>query len=70
MTIRNVTVIGAGVLGVQIALQAARHWFDVIAQDVSDEAVARAEGAVAQIAAQMQADLDLPADEMTAARAR
>lgn len=70
MTIRNVTVIGAGVLGVQIALQAARHGFDVIAQDVSDEAVARAEGAVAQIAAQMQADLDLPADEMTAARAR
>ncbi|SFD28160.1 3-hydroxybutyryl-CoA dehydrogenase [Tropicimonas isoalkanivorans] len=59
MAIRTVTVIGAGVLGIQIALQTARHGFDVIAQDISDEALAKAREALDAIAAQMQADLKL-----------
>jgi 3-hydroxyacyl-CoA dehydrogenase len=38
--IQNVTVLGTGVLGSQIAYQAAFHGFTVTAYDVSDEAVA------------------------------
>ena len=54
MAISRVTVIGAGVLGIQIALQTARHGFEVIAQDVSDEALAKAREALDAISAQMQ----------------
>lgn len=40
--IQRVTVLGSGVLGSQIAFQAAFHGFDVTAYDVSDDAVAAA----------------------------
>ncbi|MCD8909590.1 3-hydroxyacyl-CoA dehydrogenase [Staphylococcus gallinarum] len=40
MTIKNVTVIGAGVLGSQVAFQAAFHGYDVTIYDINDEAVA------------------------------
>lgn len=70
MAISRVTVIGAGVLGIQIALQTARHGFEVIAQDVSDEALAKAREALDAISAQMQADLKLGDDDIAGARAR
>ncbi|PTL16574.1 3-hydroxyacyl-CoA dehydrogenase [Staphylococcus gallinarum] len=40
MTIKNVTVIGAGVLGSQVAFQAAFHGYDVTIYDINDKAVA------------------------------
>ncbi|MEM5396573.1 3-hydroxyacyl-CoA dehydrogenase NAD-binding domain-containing protein [Staphylococcus gallinarum] len=40
MTIKNVTVIGAGVLGSQVAFQVAFHGYDVTIYDINDEAVA------------------------------
>lgn len=66
MTLRNVTVIGAGVLGLQIALQAARHGCAVTVQDVSPAQLDRAPATLADIAAQMQADLALPATDLPA----
>ncbi len=43
MTIKNVTVLGTGVLGAQIAFQTAFKGFNVTAYDINDEAVAKAE---------------------------
>lgn len=40
MTIKNVTIIGAGVLGSQIAFQTAFHGFDVTVYDINEQAVA------------------------------
>ena len=42
MSIANVTVLGTGVLGTQIAFQAAYHGFEVVAYDIDDAAIARA----------------------------
>lgn len=42
MTYKNVTVAGSGVLGYQIAFQAAYHGFNVIVYDISDEALEQA----------------------------
>lgn len=39
MDIKNVTVVGAGVLGSQIAFQAAFFGFKVTLYDINDEAV-------------------------------
>ncbi|QPK83233.1 3-hydroxyacyl-CoA dehydrogenase [Corynebacterium qintianiae] len=43
-TIKNVTVLGAGVLGAQIAFQTAYKGFDVVSWDINDEAIAAAKG--------------------------
>ena len=48
--IQNVTVIGTGVLGSQIAYQAAFHGFAVTAYDVSDDALEHARTRIAQLA--------------------
>lgn len=40
--IQKVTVLGTGVLGSQIAFQSAFHGFDVVAYDISDEALVQA----------------------------
>ncbi|MGW0248554.1 3-hydroxyacyl-CoA dehydrogenase [Nocardia goodfellowii] len=42
-TIKKVTVLGTGVLGAQIAFQSAYNGFDVIAYDINDDALAKAE---------------------------
>ncbi len=42
MTYKNVTVAGSGVLGYQIAFQAAYHGFNVIVYDISDEVLEQA----------------------------
>ncbi len=39
MSIKNVTVMGAGVLGSQIAFQAAFHGYDVVIYDINEEAI-------------------------------
>ena len=41
-TISSVTVLGAGVLGAQIAFQAAYAGFDVVSYDINDDALAAA----------------------------
>jgi 3-hydroxyacyl-CoA dehydrogenase len=48
--IQNVTVLGTGVLGSQIAYQAAFHGFAVTAYDVSDEALAHARERIGKLA--------------------
>ncbi|MDO4245006.1 MAG: 3-hydroxyacyl-CoA dehydrogenase [Deinococcus sp.] len=42
MTIKKVTVLGAGVLGAQIAFQAAYAGFDVVSYDINEEALGAA----------------------------
>ena len=49
---RTVTVLGAGVLGAQIAFQTAVHRFSVTVYDVDDAAVVRARGRLDAIVAQ------------------
>src|SRR6478609_3799732 len=48
---KNITVLGTGVLGSQIAFQTAFHGFDVTAYDISDEAIAGARDRFAKLAA-------------------
>ncbi|WP_294034375.1 3-hydroxyacyl-CoA dehydrogenase [uncultured Moraxella sp.] len=42
MTIKKVTILGAGVLGAQIAFQAAYAGFEVVSYDINDDALAAA----------------------------
>ncbi len=51
MTIKNVTVAGSGVLGAQIALQAAYHGFNVTVYDINDAALDKAKTTFERIAA-------------------
>jgi len=63
---RTVTVLGAGVLGAQIAFQTANHGFPVTVYDVDDEAVALARGRLEAIVGQYTRELG---DEGAARRA-
>ncbi len=54
--IRNVTVLGTGVLGSQIAYQTAFHGYAVTAYDVDNEAVEKAKSRFDQLAATYKAD--------------
>jgi 3-hydroxyacyl-CoA dehydrogenase len=56
-TFSHVTVVGAGVLGAQIAFQTAVHGVAVRAWDVDDDAVAAAEARLRSIVEQYVADL-------------
>jgi 3-hydroxyacyl-CoA dehydrogenase len=49
-TITNVTVLGTGVLGSQIAFQAAFHGYSVTAYDISDEIIEKAKERFAKLA--------------------
>jgi len=55
-TIRNVTVVGTGVLGSQIAFQAAFHGYAVTAYDISDEVMEKAKSGFARLAELYKAD--------------
>ncbi|MFJ2370413.1 3-hydroxyacyl-CoA dehydrogenase [Microbacterium sp. NPDC087665] len=55
-SIRNLTVLGTGVLGSQIAYQAAFHGFDVIAYDLTNDAVSDARARLTKLAAVYVAD--------------
>src|ERR1700709_605661 len=54
--IKQVTVLGTGVLGSQIAYQAAFHGYAVTAYDISDEIIQNAVPRFAQLAGIYQAD--------------
>ncbi|GGF31108.1 3-hydroxyacyl-CoA dehydrogenase [Subtercola lobariae] len=54
--ITKVTVLGTGVLGSQIAFQAAFHGFEVTSYDVTDDALEKAKAQFAKLAAIYQAD--------------
>ncbi|MDH2443554.1 3-hydroxyacyl-CoA dehydrogenase [Amnibacterium sp. CER49] len=66
----RVTVLGAGVLGMQIAFQTAVHGFAVTSYDVSDEAVAQARGRLDAIVGQYLGEVrDADPDAVRAAAA-
>lgn len=56
-TFSSVTVLGAGVLGTQIALQTARHGIPVVVYDISDDAVATGRERLAGIVEQYLGDV-------------
>src|SRR5262247_3015224 len=60
MTIRidNVTVLGTGVLGSQIAYQSAYFGFEVMAYDISDEIVNTARKRFAELAARYEREVE------------
>lgn len=53
---KNITVLGTGVLGSQIAFQTAFHGFDVVAYDIDDAALERAADRFRGLAARYAAD--------------
>ena len=61
-TIRNVTVLGTGVLGSQIAFQTALHGFTVTACDISDEALEGARDRFKTLSATYAEEVPLAAD--------
>lgn len=53
--IRNVLIVGAGTMGQQIGLQAARHGYEVALYDIDDDALDRALGRIRRYADSLQA---------------
>ena len=71
MSIKNVTVLGAGVLGAQIALVTANRGFNVVSWDINDEALQAASKRFDTFGAQMVAELeDTTEESMAEARGR
>ena len=64
--IKNVSVIGAGVLGAQIAFVVVQAGFKVTAWDINDDAVEAAKGRFNSIGKSMIADLDTASEESVA----
>ncbi|AWB82019.1 3-hydroxyacyl-CoA dehydrogenase [Corynebacterium yudongzhengii] len=64
--IKNVSVIGAGVLGAQIAFVVAHAGFKVTGWDINDDAVEAAKGRFNSIGKSMIADLDTASEESVA----
>ncbi|WP_350348841.1 3-hydroxyacyl-CoA dehydrogenase [Agromyces sp. G08B096] len=60
--LQNVTVLGTGVLGSQIAFQTAYHGHPVVAYDISDDALAAARERFAKLADTYRAEVDGAAD--------
>ncbi len=70
MNIKNVTVAGSGVLGAQIALQAAYHGFQVTVYDINEEVLDKAKATFERIAAAYRKDLQASEEAITAAFSR
>ncbi len=71
MTITNVTVLGTGVLGSQIAFQTAYRGFQVLAYDLDEAAIAKARKTIDVLAQRYAHDLpDATPEALAAARAR
>ncbi|SDS75352.1 3-hydroxyacyl-CoA dehydrogenase [Corynebacterium timonense] len=71
MSITNVTVLGAGVLGAQIALVTAFRGFNVVSWDINEEALEAASKRFDTFGAQMIAELeDATEESMAQARGR
>jgi len=69
--IKQVTVLGTGVLGAQIAFQTAYCGFDVIAYDISEEALAKARQQLAGLAETYARDVaEASGDRLTSALKR
>ncbi|MDN8579551.1 3-hydroxyacyl-CoA dehydrogenase [Corynebacterium bovis] len=68
-TISSVTVLGAGVLGAQIAFQAAYAGFDVVSYDINDDALAAARDRFDRTEGYYRREVD-GADDSTLAAAR
>ena len=64
MDIKNVTVAGGGVLGSQIAFQAAFHDFDVTLYDISDDAIDKASKNLESLKDRYKEDLDASQDKV------
>lgn len=69
MTIKNVTVLGTGVLGAQIAFQTAFSGYNVTAYDIDDAALAKAEKFIAYLESRYRGDV-ATADDAAIAAAR
>lgn len=67
MEIKKLTVLGAGVLGAQIAFMAAHSGIDVTSYDISDEAVAAGKKRFEAIGAQMLKELEAATEQTIAA---
>ncbi|GHA30857.1 3-hydroxybutyryl-CoA dehydrogenase [Salinimicrobium marinum] len=70
MQIKNVTVYGSGVLGAQIAYQAAYHNFSVIIYDLNEELLEKARKKFSGIGGRFIEDLNAPKDAVKAAYGR
>ncbi len=57
MTIKNVTVIGSGVLGSQIAFQSAYSGFKVIVYDINDESLVKAQRSMVTLTKNYERDM-------------
>jgi 3-hydroxybutyryl-CoA dehydrogenase len=69
MDIQKITVAGSGVLGTQIAFQAAFHGYDVTMYDVSGEAIEKAKGTVKKLGHAFKEDLDATQQQVDEAAA-
>ena len=63
--IKNVTVLGTGVLGSQIAFQTATSGFAVTAYDINDDAIAAAKERFAELAKTYEAEVETAAGRTT-----
>lgn len=70
MTIKQVTVLGAGVLGAQIAFQAAYAGFKVVSYDINDDALAAAAKRFESLQGVYQKEVGATADQLSQTMAR
>jgi len=66
MAFQNITVAGSGVLGYQIAFQAAFHGFNVTVYDINDEVLAKAKLKFDVMCANFTRDLQATPDQLSA----
>lgn len=69
MELKNITVFGSGVLGAQIAFQAAFHKFDVTVYDLDDSLLETAKTKFIEIGDRFKEDLGASQDDINAALA-
>lgn len=70
MKLKKITVFGSGVLGAQIALQAAFHKFDVTVYDLNDGLLEKAKAKFREIGERYIQDLQASQEDVAAAYAR
>lgn len=68
MNYKNVTVAGSGVLGFQIAFQAAFHGFNVTVYDINDEILEKAKAKFSNMSEAFKRDLKATQQQIEAAR--
>lgn len=66
MNFHHITLAGSGVLGYQIAFQAAFHGFDVVVYDISDNILEKAKGKFAVLSDAFQQDLHASKEQLDA----